>query len=83
MLHFLEPEARRFSVDAHHWKSAAGTGPGAGFVPLQVCRAEEIHSRWLPLRDERERKQEPGKGPAARSRLVSMKEAVVVKGLGA
>jgi len=54
-----------------------------GVVPLQVCRAEEIHSRWLPLRDERERKQEPGKGPAARSRLVSMKEAVVVKGLGA
>ena len=36
-----------------------------GVVPLQVCRAEEIHSRWLPLRDERERKQEPGKGPAS------------------
>ena len=44
--------------------------PGAVDVPLQVCRVEEVESRWLPLRDECKRKQEPGKGPAARSRFV-------------
>jgi len=50
---------------------------GAAVVPLQVCEAEQIATRRLPLRDERIRKQERRQRPAVPSWLFQSRHLMV------